>query len=71
MPFEQPSQVGNRAGTTFRKLPEAQKQGLDEPSALALMAAQPSMIRRPVVTRDGAVLLVGFKSEAWAAALDG
>ena len=61
----------NRAGTTFRKLPEADKANLDEPRALALMVAQPSMIRRPVVTRDGAVLLVGFKPEAWAAALDG
>jgi arsenate reductase (glutaredoxin) len=38
----------NRAGTTFRKLPEADKTELDEDKAVALMLAQPSMIRRPV-----------------------
>ncbi|HEY5711254.1 MAG TPA: ArsC family reductase [Allosphingosinicella sp.] len=41
--------VLNRAGTTFRKLPDADKEGLDESKAIALMLAQPSMIRRPVV----------------------
>ena len=43
----------NRAGTTFRKLPEADKADLNETKALALMLAQPSMIKRPVLDRDG------------------
>ena len=38
----------NRSGTTFRKLPEADKQNLDEAKAIALMLAQPSIIKRPV-----------------------
>ena len=56
----------NRAGTTFRKLPDAAREGLDEPRAIALMLAQPSMIKRPVLDVDGA-LLVGFKPDAYAA----
>ena len=50
----------NRAGTTFRKLPEADKADLNESRALSLMLAQPSMIKRPVLDLDGR-LLVGFK----------
>jgi arsenate reductase len=49
----------NRAGTTFRKLPDADRANLDERKAVALMIVQPSMIKRPVVER-GARLLVGF-----------
>ena len=56
----------NRAGTTFRKLPEADKAGLDEARAIALMAAQPSMIKRPVLEIDGE-MVVGFKPETYAA----
>ena len=56
----------NRAGTTFRKLPEAQKQGLTEAKAIALMLAQPSMIKRPVLEAGGE-LIVGFKPETYAA----
>lgn len=59
----------NRAGTTFRKLDETDKQGLDEPRALALMAAQPSLIKRPVVEHPGG-LLVGFRADDFAAALN-
>ena len=55
----------NRAGTTFRKLPEADKEGLDEKKALALMLAQPSMIKRPVLDLGGK-LVVGFKPEIYA-----
>jgi arsenate reductase len=51
----------NRAGTTFRKLPEADKAGLREKRAIALMLAQPSMIKRPVLEAAGGRLLVGFK----------
>lgn len=58
----------NRAGTTFRKLPEADKGDIDAAKALALMAAQPSLIKRPVVEYRGG-LLVGFKPDIWAAAL--
>ena len=58
----------NRSGTTFGKLPEADKTGLDQDRAIALMLAQPSMIRRPVVEADGS-LLVGFDPDAWRAAL--
>jgi arsenate reductase len=54
----------NRAGTTFRKLPDAEKNGLDEKKAIALMLAQPSMIKRPVLDLDGR-LLVGFKPELY------
>ena len=59
--------VLNRAGTTFRKLPVAARQGLDPAKAVTLMAANPSCIKRPVVEHPGG-LLVGFKPEAWAAA---
>ena len=60
--------VLNRAGTTFRKLPEADKQDLDMAKAVALMAANPSCIKRPVLEHPGG-LLVGFKPDEWAAAL--
>ena len=55
----------NRAGTTFRKLPEADKADLDERKALALMLDQPSMIKRPVLDLDGR-LLGGFKPDYYA-----
>lgn len=58
----------NRAGTTFRKLPEADKQSLNAGKAIALMLAQPSMIKRPVLDQDGQ-LFVGFKPELYAGAL--
>jgi arsenate reductase len=54
----------NRAGTTFRKLPETDKEGLTEKKAIALMVAQPSMIKRPVLDLGGR-LLVGFKPEQY------
>jgi arsenate reductase len=57
--------VLNRAGTTFRKLPEESKTGLDAKKAIALMLAQPSMIKRPVV-ETGKNLVVGFKPETYA-----
>jgi arsenate reductase len=60
--------VLNRNGTTFRKLPEARKQDLDAAAAVALMVEQPPMIKRPVMER-GDTLLVGFKPDAYAAAL--
>jgi arsenate reductase len=58
----------NRAGTTFRKLPDADKAGLDAEKAIGLMLAQPSMIKRPVLDL-GDRLLVGFKPDAYQSAL--
>ena len=60
--------VLNRAGTTFKKLPEEARSGLDEKGAIALMVAGPSMIKRPIVEVDGGVL-VGFKVDEWEQAL--
>ena len=57
--------VLNRAGTTFRALPDADKQDLDAKKAIALMLAQPSMIKRPVLV-SGDKILVGFKPETYA-----
>ena len=55
----------NRAGTTFRKLPDKDKQVHDAAQAVALMLAQPSMIKRPVLDLGGGKLLVGFKPEQY------
>ena len=60
----------NRAGTTFRKLQEAERQDIDADKAVALMLAQPSMIKRPVVEHDGG-LLVGFRPDEWQTDLKG
>lgn len=55
----------NRAGTTFRALPDKDKEALTEKKAIALMLAQPSMIKRPVLDVGGK-LIVGFKPEIYA-----
>lgn len=57
--------VLNRAGTTFRKLPDADKADLNARKAIALMLAQPSMIKRPVL-ESGKKLLLGFKPDSYA-----
>jgi len=59
----------NRAGTTFRKLPEKDKADLSAKKALALMLAQPSMIKRPVLDLGGGELLVGFQPDVYGKAL--
>jgi arsenate reductase (glutaredoxin) len=59
----------NRAGTTFRKLPDKDKDGLSEKKALALMLAQPSMIKRPILDLGGGKLLVGFTPERYGEAV--
>ena len=56
----------NRAGTTFRALPDKDKVDLSEKKAIALMAAQPSMIKRPVLDVGGK-LVVGFKAQDYEA----
>lgn len=60
----------NRAGTTFRKLPEADRVDLNEDKAIALMLAQPSMIRRPVIVQ-GDTVLAGFKPDTYLEFLTG
>jgi arsenate reductase len=55
----------NRAGTTFRKLPEQEREGLTEKKAIALMLRQPTMIKRPVLETGGR-LLVGFTPAEYA-----
>ena len=57
----------NRAGTSFRKLPDADRTGLDADKAIGLMLANPSMIKRPVLAAGGR-LLVGFRPAEYAAA---
>jgi arsenate reductase len=59
----------NRAGTTFRNLPVQDKNGLDERKAVALMLAQPSMIKRPVLDLGRGKLLVGFQPDLYKQAL--
>ena len=54
----------NRSGTTFRKLSEADRADLNEAKAIALMVAQPSLIKRPVL-EAGETLLVGFRPEEY------
>jgi len=60
--------VLNRAGTTFRALPDGDKANLTEAKAIALMLKQPSMIKRPIL-EAGKKHLAGFKPEEYAAAL--
>lgn len=65
--------VLNRAGTTFRKLPEADRENLTETKAIALMIARPSMIKRPMLEygpgSGSGKVMAGFKPEQYAAAL--
>ncbi len=56
----------NKAGTTFKKLTDKDKEGLTEAKAIKLMLAQPSMIKRPVLEIGGGKILVGFKTEEYA-----
>ncbi|MGU3400560.1 ArsC family reductase [Brucellaceae bacterium D45D] len=58
-------QLLNRAGTTFRKLPEDVRADVDAAKARALMLEQPSMVKRPVVEKDGQYM-VGFKPDQYA-----
>lgn len=59
--------VLNKAGTSFRALPEAEKTGLDRDKAAALILANPTLVKRPVVEVGGRVL-VGFKPAVYAEA---
>ena len=59
----------NRAGMTFRKLPDKDKAKIDEQKAITLMLKQPSMIKRPVLDLGGGKLVVGFKPETYEASV--
>ena len=59
----------NRAGTTFRALPDADKADLDADKAIAIMLANPSTIKRPVL-ESGEVLLAGFKPDTYLSAFN-
>ena len=56
----------NRRGTTWRKLPDADTDGVDEARARDLMLTHPALIKRPVFD-DGARVIVGFKADQQAA----
>jgi arsenate reductase (glutaredoxin) len=60
--------IVNRAGLTYKKLPDADKVGIDPAKAIALMQAHTSMIKRPIAVHEHGVL-VGFKPDEWAGAL--
>jgi arsenate reductase len=62
--------VLNRAGTTFRALPDADKTALTPAKAIALMLAQPAMIKRPMLDL-GSRRIAGFKPDIYAAAFAG
>jgi arsenate reductase-like glutaredoxin family protein len=62
--------VLNRAGTTFRKLGDTDKQALTQDKAIALMVRQPSMIKRPILETEGGIE-IGFKPERYAALFGG
>jgi len=55
----------NRAGMTFRKLPDKDKAGIDARKAVALMLKQPSIIKRPVLDLGRGKIVVGFKPEVY------
>jgi arsenate reductase (glutaredoxin) len=59
----------NRAGTTFKKLPDREKDGITQAKAIALMLKQPSMIKRPVLEAGERKIVVGFKPDHYAATL--
>ncbi|MCV3205017.1 ArsC family reductase [Mesorhizobium sp. YC-39] len=60
----------NKASTTFRELPDKDKQSIDEKKAKALMLAKPTMIKRPVL-EIGDHILVGFKADVYEQAVGG
>lgn len=61
----------NTRGTTWRKLSPEQQAITDEAGAIALMLAQPSLIKRPLLAADDGRLLLGFDSARYADFLAG
>jgi Spx/MgsR family transcriptional regulator len=62
--------VLNKRGTTWRNLPDEDKQDIDTASAIELLIKQPSMIKRPVLMRQDGSVLIGFKPEQYASLFD-
>ncbi|AEI48590.1 arsenate reductase [Runella slithyformis] len=57
----------NRAGTTWKQLSDEQKSAVqDDESAIALMMEKPSVIKRPVIEKEGLIIAVGWKPETLA-----
>ncbi|MFD2569473.1 ArsC family reductase [Spirosoma soli] len=52
----------NRAGTTWKKLPDAEKP-TDAEGAITLMLDKPSVVRRPLIESDGQIVALGFKAD--------
>ncbi len=61
--------IVNRKGTTWRKLDEATREGLSAANAAALLSAQPSLAKRPVIAKEG-WLHAGFATADEAEILD-
>lgn len=61
--------VLNRAGTTFKKLAPSDKANIDDEKAIAIMMANPSCIKRPILEKDGKLLALGFKPAEWDSAV--
>lgn len=59
--------VLNRRGTTWRKLPESDREGIDETKATALLIEHTSMIKRPVLQMADGTVHFGFKPEQYKA----
>ena len=62
-------QLLNRRGTTWRRLPETERNSINRDSAMRIMLAQPAIIRRPVLD-TGKTRHIGFSDEAYTALLD-
>lgn len=58
-----------KTGTTWRNLPENDKQDLDATKALSLMNTHYNLIKRPLLVADGQVVVAGFKEADWASAV--
>ncbi len=54
----------NRRGTTWRKLDEAQREGLDTQRAIALMQTHTSLIKRPLIEHEHGMEL-GFDADRY------
>lgn len=59
--------VLNRRGTTWRQLPESDREGIDETKAIALLLEHTSMIKRPVLQMTNGIVHIGFKPEQYQA----
>lgn len=56
--------VVNKRSTTWKQLSDEQKEGLNETTALDLLLANPTLVKRPVLTIDDSVF-IGFKADQY------